>query len=324
MIILHGNGSDLSNPKAIERRARCKIITQTTMLYLIDIAKERRANERIKAYWNTYHCQNKIYTANGKVYTTYCKNRFCTHCCGIRKAELINKYLPVVKDWEEPFFITLTVKAVTANKLQARIKDLNRGFRLIVNRYRKRKQRGQASLLMGLKTVECNFNPDYRTYNPHIHLLVASKEMAELIIREWLALWTRKYAHPDAQHFRKVEDREKDLIEVIKYETKIFTEPGTKRKPRAKAGLKIYAKALDNIYAAMKGCRIVDRFGFNLPKDSKKPKAPSLIAQDYQTWEYHSPSADWLNEEHESPLTAYVPPAELTNLLEFHIDSFLD
>ena len=33
----------------------------------------------------------------------------------------------------------------------------------------------------------------------------------------------------------------------------------------------IYARALDNIYAALKGTRIIVRFEFNLPKRQKKP-----------------------------------------------------
>src|SRR4051812_2684111 len=107
LIILHGKGADLTNQKAVQRRARCKLITQTTMLQLIDVAKEKDAKDRVKAYWNTYHCQNQIFTSNGRMYATQCKNRFCTYCCGIRKAELINKYLPVLQTWNESYFVTL-------------------------------------------------------------------------------------------------------------------------------------------------------------------------------------------------------------------------
>jgi hypothetical protein len=41
--LLYGNGSDLTNAKAVQRRAGCKLITQTTMLKLIDVAKDRGA-----------------------------------------------------------------------------------------------------------------------------------------------------------------------------------------------------------------------------------------------------------------------------------------
>jgi hypothetical protein len=90
------------------------------MLSLIDVAKERGAKDREKAYWNTYPCQNIVYTANSKIYAPFCKNRFCTYCCGIRKAELIKKYLPVLQSWKDRYFVTLTVKAVKANQLTQR------------------------------------------------------------------------------------------------------------------------------------------------------------------------------------------------------------
>lgn len=100
---------------------------------------------------------------------------------------------------------------------------------------------------MGIKTVECNFNPKNRTYNPHLHLIVPGKQMAETIIDEWLNLWTEKFTHRDAQNLRKVADKEKDLIEVIKYETKVFTEPDGKKSRGKKGTAKIYSRALDNI-----------------------------------------------------------------------------
>lgn len=27
---------------------------------LIDVAKENEENERVRAYWNTYHCRNRL------------------------------------------------------------------------------------------------------------------------------------------------------------------------------------------------------------------------------------------------------------------------
>jgi hypothetical protein len=68
------------------------------MLTLIDVAKERSAKDRVKANWNTYHCQNQILTTGNKMCAPLCSNRFCTYCCGISKTELINKYLPILQD----------------------------------------------------------------------------------------------------------------------------------------------------------------------------------------------------------------------------------
>jgi hypothetical protein len=111
VIIIKGNGSDLGNKDVLKGRAKRKLITQKTVLSLIDVAKNNGEDERIKSYWNAYHCQNKVYTAEGKLFAKYCKNRFCTSCCSIRKAELINKYFPLIQQWQEPYFVTLTLKA---------------------------------------------------------------------------------------------------------------------------------------------------------------------------------------------------------------------
>jgi len=55
----------------------------------------------------------------------------------------------------------------------------------------------------------------------------------------------------------------------IKYGSKIFIEPDVNEKP-ATGDAKIYAAGLYNIFDAMKGLRIFERFCFNLPPGSKK------------------------------------------------------
>ena len=81
---------------------------------------------------------------------------------------------------------------------------MKQAFKLISNRCKKRHQRGKGIKLIGIKSLECNFNPIRKTYNPHYHLIVATKEMAEVLKKEWLKLWTKKYTSPKAQHIRKV------------------------------------------------------------------------------------------------------------------------
>lgn len=321
MIYLYGKGSDISNKKSNLRRAKCKLINQKTMMKLADVAREKGAIDREKAYWNTYHCQSRIITANNRLYAPQCKNRFCTYCSGIRKAELINKYLPVVKTWEDPYFVTLTIKSVKAYLLNTRIKALNRAFRKIKAKHQKRGVRGKGKKLMGLKTIECNFNATYKTYNPHLHLIVPDKATAELLVEEWLDIWTSKFTHRDAQHYRRIENREKDLVEIIKYGAKIITQIDGNKKSKKKGSAKIYVRALDNIYSAMKGCRLIDRFGFSLPQNIRSIKKESQLVEEYQIWQYHMQTMDWLNNEHECTLVAFNPADSLLQLLETHIDT---
>ena len=72
--IVSGNGSDITNAEFLSRKSKGKLVTSTVILSLIDQAKEH-------AYWNTYHCQSKLVSNNGKLYGNYCKNRFCSTCC---------------------------------------------------------------------------------------------------------------------------------------------------------------------------------------------------------------------------------------------------
>jgi hypothetical protein len=177
--------------------------------------------------------------------------------------------MPVIQQWESPYFVTLTVKAVTASKLKHLIKKgLRKAFHQINEKYRKKHLRGTGIKLVGIKSLECNFNPLKKSYNPHYHLIVANKEIAEILVKEWLEKWTPKFASHKAQYIRQVTNKEHDLIEIVKYGSKIFTEPDVNKKSNGSNTSNIHAAALHNIFNAMKGVRIFDRFGFNLPPNT--------------------------------------------------------
>jgi hypothetical protein len=128
------------------------------MLNLITIAQENGEPELEKSYWNTYYCQQNTVTADGRLYGKYCKNRFCTLCCANRKAEMINRYYPILKDWKEAYFIALTVKACKAHQLKPYIEIMLKTFQKITGKHRKRYQRGTGLKLVGIKSLESNFN----------------------------------------------------------------------------------------------------------------------------------------------------------------------
>src|SRR5689334_9256976 len=98
-----------------------------------------------------------------------------------------------------------------------RMKSLLNGFRMITGKHRKRALRGKGKKLMGIKSLESNFNPLAKTYNPHFHLLVPDKETAEIIVKEWLDMCPRQLANRKSQNISKVYNREKTLMEVVKY-----------------------------------------------------------------------------------------------------------
>lgn len=200
------------------------------------------------------------------------------------------------------------------------VDGVDRAFKLINQKHKKRNQRKKGIRLIGIKSLECNFNPQKRTYNPHLHLIVQNEEMADLLINEWLALWTPKFTIRYAQNKRSAKDMERDLIEIVKYGSKIFTEPDLKNKSKLKSDRKIYAAALYNIFSAMKDHRIFERFGFNLPKTDKVFGGKSQICYDYENWRFDPKQSDWVNIHTSEMLTAYLLPPELKILLEENID----
>ena len=109
-------------------------------------------------------------------------------------------------------------------------------FSQINARLKKRWQRGTGIKIVGLRALECNFNATLKTYNPHFHILVPTGEVAYTILGQWLNVWQKHEASPYAQDVQPVENPEEDLIEIIKYETKIFTdpEPGKRKKKSAR------------------------------------------------------------------------------------------
>lgn len=318
-LFVSGKGSDFTNKKVVEGRAKRKFITQTMSLGLVDIANERGASEQAQSYWNTYHCQSRVVSSNGRIYGNYCKNRYCTVCQSIRKAEIINKYLPVISSWPEPYFVTLTVKSCSDKKLKIWIDGMKRGFKKIKDKYRKRYERGTGPKFMGVKSLECNFNPKKKTYNPHFHLIVPNKEIADILIREWLSRGTVDFVSSKAQNSRPVRDMERDLIEIIKYGSKIFTEPDLKKKGKKAEGRDIYLAALDVIFRSMKGSRLFERFGFNLPKEDKEQAVISVL-NTYEEWSYDLSLADWYDESSGEVLSQYQANHELDDLLKNHID----
>ncbi len=319
-LLLSGEGSELNNTESLMARAKRKSVTQAMVLSLIDVARKKNKHDRVKAYWNTYHCQQRLVTHEGRSYSKYCKNRFCTVCLSIRKATIINKYLPYLNTWEDPYFLTLTVKAIPAYQLPRYVKGFLKLFGKIVEKYRKRSQRGKGIELEGIRSLECNFNPQRRTYNPHFHILVRNKQIGDILLMEWLERFNRKYASPLAQKLVEVENRELALIEIVKYGSKIFTEPDL-QKTTKKPNRFIYVSALDNIFSAMEGRRIFDRFGFNLPKQADLQRQQnSKLLLDYEHWTFVPKCSDWVNTDSGETLTGYQLTNELRDVLTNRVD----
>lgn len=127
----------------MKKRLTKKLLDQNIVRALVDIAKLNGDTHMVKKYWNTWHCFSRIKTNGERAFGNYCKNRFCSVCNGNRKTILIKQYKPILEQWQEPYFLTLTRKSVKKAFLKSTIDDNNRKFRRIINRLKKRHQRGK-------------------------------------------------------------------------------------------------------------------------------------------------------------------------------------
>ena len=194
----------------------------------------------------------------------------------------------------------------------------------IAEKYRNRNQRTGTKKLIGVRSLECNFNHYARTYNPHLHLIVADQEIADILKAEWLNVWKYPWTIPQAQFSRPAENLERDLIEIIKYGTKILPDADVQSKRQSKVSKKIYIKAQYNIYEAMKGLRIFERFGFNRPRSEEPGPWGQGVVTEFSEWQFLSEYFDWHHSESELVLSAYCPPPGLVDLLLNNVDSELE
>jgi hypothetical protein len=325
IITVMGEGSRPKNLKVLQNRAKKKTITHRVIKDLMEIALKKGELERYESYKNTYYCQSKVYTANGRMYGTYCKNRFCEICLGNRRMQKSKNYLPEIKLYPAPRFLTLTQLAVPAERLAERIDEMFDRFETIKDKLKKRHQRGRGIKLMGVRSLESNFNGEDRTYNPHFHFILPNYEIAETLRLEWINSWG-DYAicNPGGQDNRPINNIEWQLRETIKYGTKFLSRRKLSRKTGKLLPPFIYVAAIDNIFAAMKKHRLFDRFGFNLPESDKPKMGKYTSLTEYREWNYDPESYDWVAEDDGERISGFIPRPELTTILDTYINTELE
>lgn len=322
-VIVSGNGSDAGDIKTTRNRAKRKLVSQVMALELLKIAEARKNQELVKRFRNTYYCLDRVRVANSRIYGKFCKNRVCTVCLAIRKAELINKYSGTLNQWPNPYFLTLTVKSVPVNRLRAHILSMKKSLQKIIRTYNKRHLRGKGPKLAGVYSIESNFNPSARTYNPHFHIITKDRTTGEILKSEWIKRSKNKRVLPKPQKLEEVYNKPKALIELIKYGTKIFTEQDVDKRIREKSKRSIYIKALYSIVEAFHGIRVFEHFGFDVEKPEKEI-IPAQILTEFETYQYSLSDNDWMNENGTKPLTGYLPTDELIEILEKRINTELN
>lgn len=181
----------------------------------------------------------------------WCKNRWCPACNRNKMGLMINTYGPRLSQEKSLWFLTLTRPNVRAEVLRKELGKYQEIWRDIsLSRwFKKYLKKG----CIGIRKIECTYNPDRDDYHPHLHLLVSDPSFAWSIYQAWLC-----YAHgveisPDAQDMRRAENAG-GYLEIFKYFTKLIAKDGQKREF-------FDAIHMNTIFEAMAGRRVYFRIG---------------------------------------------------------------
>ena len=282
------------NPYII--RAKRKALCDEMMLQLA--ALQSPLEEK---YRYTLICQKEVekcynsYTGEEKLQVMHCNSRWCTTCSSRRTAELIDAYLPALKNMANPYLVTLTKKAVsiTYKDITGAYTDMQSAFRKIKDTMRKR-----GCSLNGIRKWECNYNLQQETANPHFHVLVDGYMEAHTLKSLWLE--HDEQLSPKAQHIGKAD--EGSLQELFKYTAKQICNTET-----------FNAYAVDTIYQAIDKKRTLQNFGsfkkspvssqndeedINLSAEEIEAEKGNWEVVDVYKWDIHR--YNWFNSRGES------------------------
>lgn len=229
--------------ETLVRRTIQKATTAGNTLRLIDLCSPLQ-----KAYWKTWHCGETMLQEGEKFSTQLCRKKWCRTCAHIRTANLINGYKHLLEDFTDAHLVTLTTKNCKGRQL----KDEYRKMVDVFRRANKNIRKTHKMQISGLRTFECSFNEKTGEYNPHFHVIVDTKEGAELLRDYWMKDWQKRrgkaYVNAKAQDVRKVTTVQ-GLLEVVKYATKMAVKTEQS------------VKAQDWIYQCTQGKRLAQPFG---------------------------------------------------------------
>ena len=302
-----------SDKNALLKRARRKYLGGNIALKLVDADRHRMKHipgemdsVMEKRYWRSFYCSHELLVyPDGKVTAKYCKQRWCPVCCSIRCAQAIEKYLPIIEDWDDLHFVTLTLPNVEGDFLRPVIGDMQKTVRKIAGSINRSAKRNNLPKLVALRKMECTYNPIRNDYHPHYHFLLNGKGPGIELINRWLKSYPE--AVRKAQDIRSADDR--SVKEMFKYFTKmVTTSPNGKRV--------IYADALDVIFRGISGKRTFQPMGFQVGNSLEIEDGERIQQQALEVLKWDSRMTDWVNHETGELLSGYIPSEGIKNLVE--------
>jgi hypothetical protein len=281
--------------KNLEKRARAKYITNTVAAPLSLLHSPLQ-----KSYGTTLVCSATLTEAQGKITGMYCNQRWCLVCARIRTSKLIAGYHPALTEIEDKYFVTLTTgPRCTAKQLPGLIRSMLHAATLI----RRSITRTHEIKYSGLRKIECTYDATEGTYHPHFHFIVEGEYVAQLYIGMWLKRFPN--AKRSGQDMKQADDN--SVMELFKYFTKVVS--------KTKAGeYKIYLKALDTMFLAMRKVRTFQPFGLiKEVSEDVEPEQAELTHRDITAcWSWLE--TDWLDKETGEILTGFEPSENMQKI----------
>ncbi len=286
------SNSDTYSVQNLTKRARAKYMTNS---YTVALASLKSPLQ--KSYNNTvYGCATTILQTQNKLTSTYCKNRWCLVCNRIRTAKLISGYLPQLEKIENKYFVTLTIPNVPGSELRSSIQEMTKKIQVINKSFADRNNK-----LVGIRKLECTYNPIRGDFHPHFHLLIQGEGNAKEIVQRWLKM--NPEANIKGQDVRIADNS--SVYELFKYFTKIISNKA------------IYVQPLDIIFQAMRNLRVYQSFGIRMISDEIEELQSELytdIVKCDKVWTWLE--QDWIDFETGEFLTGYVPDDTLIKLMK--------
>jgi len=300
--------------KTLQKRARAKVLTIAIVKQLLKIDTPFKSR-----YRNTLYCGSLIIQENEKFTSRYCNSRWCMICNRIRTAKLIDGYLPEIKKFKNPYFLTLTipnVEAKEAHELKYWFDRMLLEFTRIKDFLRKGKK---GYLITGIRKIECTYNPETKEFHPHFHFIIDNEEITKKngeksnTIKEIITEWLNRFPQSKgiAQHFKRC-----DILttkELFKY----FTELLKKNKNTGK--FEFHAEAMDLIFRAMFRKRVFQAMGNvkkQIAEDVEELQAEifDFIPAANENWNWDNQVNDWISSQGEL-LSGYELSNRITELI---------
>ncbi len=286
-----GDNQSLTRAKLC-KKARAKYITMGVVHPLIHLHSPLESS-----YLHTTHCSSVMVQEGKKLTAKYCNHRWCLVCNRIRTAKLINGYVPPLLALPDKQFVTLTIPNTDAKGLEFTIRLMG----VVLRRIQKRFTRAGYPII-GIRKLECTYNPITNTYHPHYHLIVSGEGVAVKLVNAWLDSFGE--AVSDAQNITPMGDG--GVPELFKYFTKIFVKG------------RLYPQPLDVIFQAMVNRRVFQPMGIRRDVSEDVDGIHSELCDDIppielQMWVWGD--SDWYAMGSGEPLTHYQPSPQVVRLL---------